>query len=146
MEHAPLTVTHHDHPPQRGVMPVRIEIGDDRVQRAAQTVGGVQDGMLVLYMKSHTWTFVRSAGSFWTSLIISAQRAGLDAVPWTRITGIRPRRYGCIMMRPSPKMLRPARRNPASSVSQTGAPSSASAKAAVGSSSSGTTPPSPCTV
>ena len=99
-------------------------------------------GLLVLYMKSHTWNFVRSAGSFWISLTMSAHRAGLEAVPWTRTTGIRPRRYGCIMMRPSPKMLRPARRKPASSESQTGAPSSPSASAALGSSSSGNTTPS----
>jgi len=38
-------------------------------------------------------------------------------------------------------MLRPARRNPASSLSHTGAPSSPNASAAVGSSSSGKTTP-----
>ena len=49
-------------------------------------------GLLVLYVKSQNCTRSRNTGSFCSSFRISAQRAGLDAVPWTSTTGIRPGR------------------------------------------------------
>ena len=57
--------------------------------------GGVRDRVSGVVEEEPELVALAIAGSFSSSLVISAQRAGLDAVPCTKTTGMRPGRYGC---------------------------------------------------
>ena len=60
----------------------------------AEAHGRIEDRVPGLIVKNQNWYPLADAGSFCSSLNISAQRAGLDAVPCTKTIGIRPGRYG----------------------------------------------------
>ena len=87
------------------------------------------------------------AGSACRTLIISAQRPALEAVPWTKTTGICPNRGGVSetswFFAPTWNTLP---KNPFNSRSQTGDSWRPQASAAVGSCSSGTVRPAITTV
>ena len=97
-------------------------------------------------MNSQISYFSQKRGSFSNSLINSVHRAGLDAVPCTSTTGVRPDLCGCSMNTPSRKfaspMVKSPERKPAISKSQIGAPSKVNARAEVVSYSIGTSTPS----
>jgi hypothetical protein len=102
-------------------------------------------------MNSQISKFSQNRGSFSSSLTNSAHRAGLDAVPCTSTTGMRPVRCGRIMKSPSRNnfwapIAKSPERKPAISKSQIGAPSKVRARADVVSYSIGFYIERPCSV
>ncbi len=100
-------------------------------------------GLPESYWKNQTWKRLRISGSACSRLNISTQRTMLEAVPWTKTTGMSPGRYGVVETRGDRSCINPVSRprNPNASISMTGTSVTVSARAAVGSLSSGTGSP-----